>query len=154
MSLEVGGRADKVGNTYENHFLATLLLHLLDEEFISVEVEPLGIESSGVEYIATKPTGTRIYYQCKASNGDNTKWSVADLNRVNTFKHAKEHLLNATDSEYRFISPLPYAEIGDLCERARTNHSEQDFIKNQLSNEKLRTAFKNIESYFLDWEEM
>ena len=42
MSLESGGRADKIGNSYENRYLAKLLLRLVEETYTSVEVEPLG----------------------------------------------------------------------------------------------------------------
>ena len=30
MSLEIGGRADKIGNQYENRFLAKLLIRLME----------------------------------------------------------------------------------------------------------------------------
>ena len=44
-----------------------------------------------------------------------------------------------------FISPLPYDRLNDLCERARTNHDPQDFIKYQLSNKHLREVFSDCE---------
>ena len=79
MALEVGGRADKEGNQYENHFLGKHLLRLAEEKLKSIEVEPLGDEGQGVEYIAVKPDDTRIYYQCKAANAAKSYWSIADL---------------------------------------------------------------------------
>ena len=51
MTQEIGGRADKGGNTYENSILASLLIDLMLEQIISVEVEPLGNDSLGVEFI-------------------------------------------------------------------------------------------------------
>lgn len=89
MALEVGGRADKEGNQYENHFLGKHLLRLAEEKLKSIEVEPLGDEGQGVEYIAVKPDDTRIYYQCKAANAAKSYWSIADLARHKVFENAK-----------------------------------------------------------------
>ena len=93
MSLEAGGRSDKLGNGYENRFLAKQLLRLLNEKVESIEVEPLGKEGEGVEFITTGIDGAKRYYQCKASNGINLKWTISDLEDVGFFKHAKNHIL-------------------------------------------------------------
>lgn len=148
MSLERGGRADKIGNQYENRFLAKLLIRLIEERLTSIEVEPLGDVGKGVEYIVETSAGERIFYQCKASNGAQNKWSVADLDRVKIFDNAKMHVLADKNNEFHFISPLPYDGLDDLCERARMNHDPQDFVSYQLSNQQLRGVFSNCEKYF------
>lgn len=142
MTLEIGGRADKVGNEYENHFLGKQLLRLAEGELLSVEVEPLGDEGSGVEYISTKHDNARIYYQCKSSNGSKNQWSIADLDGHKVFTNAKNHILSSDKNEYHFISPLAYDGLDDLCARARTNHSAKDFVEHQLTNQNLRKQFK------------
>ena len=81
MALEVGGRADKEGNQYENHFLGKQLRLLAEGKVKSVEVEPLGDDGRGVEYIVVKPDDTKIYFQCKAANSAKDFWSIADLVR-------------------------------------------------------------------------
>lgn len=95
MILESGGRADKIGNGYENCFLAKLLLRLIQEEYKSIEVKPLDPQGEGVEPIAEKPTGEHIFYQCKVSNGGKPKWTVAELQRLNILSTAQEHILGA-----------------------------------------------------------
>ncbi len=145
MSLEIGGRSDKSGNQYENRFLAKLLIRLMEERLTSIEVEPLGDEGKGVEYIVETSTGERIFYQCKASNGAKNKWSIADLDRLKIFRNAKTHILADKHNEFHFISPLPYDGLDDLCERARTNHDPKDFIDYQLSNKLLRNLFTDCE---------
>ena len=67
MSFERGGRGDKDGNRYEDRFFAKLILDLLLEKLITIEVEPLGSEGEGVEFVATAPDGERRYYQCKCT---------------------------------------------------------------------------------------
>lgn len=148
MTLEVGGRADKSGNQYENHFLGKQLLLLAEEKLKTVEVEPLGDEGCGVEYIVVKPDDTRIYYQCKAANAAKSSWSIADLVKHKVLQNAKAHILKSPKNEYHFISPLSYNALEDLCERARRNHSVEDFIRHQITNESLRKALRECEAQF------
>lgn len=148
MSLESGGRADKIGNSYENRYLAKLLLRLTEETYTSIEVEPLGAENDGVEYITTSSDGSRIYYQCKASNGPESKWTFAPLRDLNVFDNARKHVIDSTDHYYHFISPIPYDELDTLCDRARMNHSPHDFVSHQLTNPKLRSYFAKLEEYW------
>jgi len=148
VSLEKGGRADKIGNQYENSFLAKLLIRLVEEQLISVIVEPLGEDGDGVEYVVETASGDRIFYQCKASNGIKDKWSPSDLNGLRIYEHAQKHILSGTNNYYHFISPIPYDSLDDLCDRARTNNSAKDFVNIQLSNNELKTAFKKCEKYF------
>lgn len=148
MALEVGGRADKGGNQYENHFLGKQLLLLAEQKLKTVEVEPLGDEGQGVEYIVVKPDDTRIYYQCKAANAAKSSWSIADLARHKVFENAKAHIQQSAQNEFHFISPLSYKDLDDLCTRARRNHAADDFIKHQITNDSLRNALKACEAQF------
>ena len=104
MSLERGGRGDKEGNRYEDRFFAKLLLELLLEKLISIEVEPLGKEGEGAEFVATAPNGERRYYQCKGANGTNTSWRSYDLKHHNVFRHSKEHILSGKNHTYHAVS--------------------------------------------------
>lgn len=148
MALEVGGRADKGGNQYENHFLGKQLLLLAEAKLKSVEVEPLGDEGRGIEYIVVKPDDTRAYYQCKAANAAKSSWSIADLAGHKVFENAKVHIQQSPKNEFHFISPLSYKELDDLCIRARRNHSAEDFLKYQITNDPLRNALEACETQF------
>ena len=148
MALERGGRADKGGNQYENHFLGKQLLLLAEEKLKTVEVEPLGDEGRGTEYIVVKPDDTKVYYQCKAANAAKSSWSIADLAGHKVFENAKAHIQESPKNEFHFISPLSYKDLDDLCTRARRNHSAEDFIKHQITNDPLRNALKACEVQF------
>ncbi|WP_130864411.1 NACHT domain-containing protein [Bacilliculturomica massiliensis] len=148
MSLESGGRADKYGNEYENRYLARLFLRLVNEEITSVTVEPLGLDGDGVEFITTYSDGTNAYYQCKASNTTHNAWSVADLKRYKVFERSRTIIERVENSRYFFISPLQYNGLDELCKRARTNMSAQDFITYQLSNAPLRATFDDCAASF------
>ena len=140
MSLEPGGRADKYGNKYENQYLAKLLLRLAREKLVSIIVEPLGPNSDSVEYIAEED-GKINYYQCKGSNSTKKFWSVADLKGHDVWNRARK-IVSDVGKYYHFISPLPYNEIDELCKRARTNLSPQQFVECQLNNDTICKQFK------------
>lgn len=120
MSSELGGRGDKSGNIYENRFLASHLIGLIREEAVSIEVEPLGDEGTGVEFVETRANGDKEYYQCKVSNGENVYWQPSQLNGCSVFQNAKAHITSGDRHKYHFISPVAYNELDTLCERART----------------------------------
>jgi hypothetical protein len=148
MSLELGGRADKEGNRYEDRFFVKLVLELLLERLVSIEVEPLGSEGTGVEFIVTAPSGERRYYQCKGSNGINKSWRPCDLERYSIFERAKEHILRSDKNTYYFISPVSYDELDALCNRARScDGSETNFIY-QITNKSLRKWKDKCEVHF------
>lgn len=148
MSLEPGGRSDKYGNKYENGYLAKLLLRLVNEKLTSVTVEPLGPNSDSVEFYTTQKDNTIKYYQCKASNSTHKSWSVSDLQRYNVFQRAKRIILSAENSYYYFISPLQYDELDELCKRARTNSSPEEFVSYQLTNVPIRNLFNDCATQF------
>lgn len=141
MSLEPGGRSDKYGNTYENRFLARLLLRLVQEQISTVEVEPLGERGDGVEFITTSQAGGTHYYQCKASNGSNDYWRLCDLEQHDVFRRSRQHICRELRNDYYFISPLLYQGLDELCKRARTSSSSQDFLQYQLNSQNIKTLF-------------
>ncbi len=147
MSLEMGGRADKYGNQYENRYLARLLLRLVNEEISSVTVEPLGADSDSVEFIS-EHEGIKEYYQCKASNIDHDSWTIADLKRYKVFSRAKQIVLGGEGQEYFFISPLQYRQLDELCKRARTNASAREFVDYQLTSASLKERFNACANEF------
>ena len=148
MSLEPGGRADKYGNEYENQQLAWLLLELIKEEVSSVTVEPFGAFHDSVEYTAERPDGIRDYYQCKSSNAGQNSWSVANLKSHDVFSRIREIMDSDPCARYHFLSPLSFRELDELCKRARTNESAEEWVEYQLTNETIRKAFQGCAEAF------
>ncbi len=148
MSLGYGGRADKSGNVYEDHFFAKLLLDLLLERLISIEVEPLGSEGNGIEFVAVAPDGERRYYQCKGSNGAQSYWRPSDLDKYTVFQDAKAHILSGENHTYYFISPVPYDELDTLCNRVRSCDGTEEAFAEQLSNASLKKWKEHCERKF------
>lgn len=148
MSLEPGGRSDKYGNEYENQYLARLLLNVVNGKVSSVIVEPLDELCDSVEYITESSDGSIDYYQCKSSNGQNKSWTIRNLRNNKTISRIKDLLFRDPYAKYHFISPLPANEMHDLCERARTCNSPEEYVSFSLTNRQLRTAFYECKSEF------
>ena len=72
-------------------------------------------------------------------------WSVAALAQHHVFENAKAHIQRSENNEYHFISPLPYRELDELCDRARRNHSPDAFIDYQVTNDVQRALLRDIE---------
>lgn len=142
MSQVPGGIADKVGNEYEKHYLATLLLRLVNGELSSITVEPVGPNKDSAEYTAVDKAGNRYHYQCKLSNGTQNKWRTCDLKEYDVFNRAREIIETDPKNIYVFVSPLSYGELDQLCDRARTSASVED-LKNQLTNKEIRKAWEH-----------
>ncbi len=142
MSLLPGGRTDKTGNEYEKHYLAILLLRLVNGELTSITVEPVGPNKDSVEYTAVDKAGNRYHYQCKLSNGTQNKWRTCDLKEYDVFNRAREIIETDPKNIYVFVSPLSYGELDQLCDRARTSASVED-LKNQLTNKEIRKAWED-----------
>jgi len=148
MSLERGGRSNKYGNDYENKYLAKLLLRLVRGEFKSIKVEPLGENLDSVEYVALDKEDNCLHYQCKASNDTKGKWSFSDLNRYDVFNRIKAIVKEDSRNKYAFVSPLSYGELPELCKRAGTNSSIDEFVKYQLNNPTIKKTWENCGKYF------
>ena len=148
MSFEKGGRADKQGNVYENRCLVWILIRLVAEEITSVVVEPVEENSDICEFYTVAKDGSKTYYQCKGSNGMNDHWRPSDLQGYNVFSRVQSLLRSDPDCKFCFISPFYYGGLEDLCVRAKTYSSAESYIKNALTNKKLRAAFKDCEKHF------
>ena len=148
MSFEKGGRADKQGNVYENRYLARILIRLVAEEITSVVVEPIGEHTDICEFYTIEKDGHKTYYQCKGSNGMNDHWTPGDLQRYALFQKIQALLRSDPTCKFRFVSPLYYVGLDDLCTRAKTYPSARSFYENALSNNTLREAFKACERFF------
>ena len=101
-----------------------------------------------MEFITTSLDGEHAYYQCKAANGGENYWRSGDLNARSVFQNAKYHIQHDSRGTYHFVSPVPYDELDSLCDHTRTVSNLEDFLKYQLTNEKLRNWWTKCKRYF------
>lgn len=148
MSFETGGRSDKRGNVYENRYLAKTLVRLINEDIRSVVVEPVGENTDICEFYTVGKDGRKTYFQCKGSNEMKDHWTPSDLQKYNLFSKVQKLLRSDPECSFHFISPLYYSGLDELCSRAKTYPSAEDYLKYALSNKQLRDVFKACEKYF------
>ncbi|MHC4329881.1 MAG: hypothetical protein ACYSWW_17335 [Planctomycetota bacterium] len=92
MSIEPGGRADKLGNKYEKLWVVKQILRVLIGEAKSVLWEGLGKDKEGIDVWVRNNDGSRTGCQCKSENGAKGKWRVSDLHAENILTNAKSQL--------------------------------------------------------------
>ena len=141
MGFEPGGRADKYGNRYEDLFFAKLLLRLIEEKYTWIISEPLNKFRDIMEFSLEDRKGTQCVYQCKGSNGTHTVWSLADLRKYQVLQKARNVIEANRNVTYHFVSSISCGELGELCRRARTNSSPEEFIQYQLTNVTIKKLF-------------
>jgi len=132
MSFEPGGRADKLGNRYENWWVAKQLLRVIAEEVQSLTLEPVGPDEIGTEFWLDLENGSREAYQCKARNGDKDKWTVNDLKHNGVLKNAKYQLDRNPDYKYFFVSAISSISLKDICYVARNSSGPDEFYTYQI----------------------
>ncbi|WP_100616857.1 AAA family ATPase [Bacillus cereus] len=133
MSLEKGGRADKLGNRYEGWWLVKQLLRILNEEVISLTLEPVGEDEKGVEFWLEYKDGKRQAHQCKARNAHKEGWSVNELKNKEVLKNIKYQLDRNLNYEFVFVSAVSNTLLGDICDSARNSKGDpEDFYNSQI----------------------
>jgi len=138
MALESGGYAEKIGNRYEANWVAYLLLQLLNERVVSVTVEPIGDDESGVDVIVEHSDGKKEYHQCKSSNSNNEHWTLSQLNSSNILANALFQIQRGTD-EFHLVSPLGSKNLTDLCNSAlNSTENVSDFYEYQVKTSATR----------------
>lgn len=156
MPNEKGGRADKLGNKYEDLFAVKSLLKLIEEEVSSITIEPVGDEEEGVDLWIKNKNGSRGFYQCKGRNASNENWRMGDLAAKGIFSNAKKQLDADIDSSYYFVSPLTNTMLKDITTRARNSSGDPEhFYEHQivhvkgLNDSKVEDTFNSFCRYMV-----
>ena len=106
MPFEIGGRADKRGNSYEIDCIIYEMLKVLDEKNYSVCIEPLGTDEIGTDILVTNFDGQKEHQQCKARNASKEYWNISDLKEKNIFSTWKVHLDRDCFRKVALVSPI------------------------------------------------
>ena len=147
MPYEIGGRADKRGNSYEIDCIIYEMLKVLDEKNYSVCIEPLGTDEIGTDILVTNFDGQKEHQQCKARNASKEYWDISDLKEKNIFSTWKFHLDRDCFRKVALVSPIACTFLSDLHDRAsNTNDKAEDFYSIQIikNSEKFQKFYKNF----------
>lgn len=133
MPYESGGRADKLGNTYERRWVIYQMLRVIEEKLVSVELEPIGEDEKGIDIWVTFQDGSCEGQQCKGRNASKEEWDISSLKSRNIIKNWKKQLDRCISNKVSLVSPLSCQMLEDLIKRAKnTNNVPQDFLNYQI----------------------
>lgn len=135
MPHEKSGRADKSGNRYEKRWVIYQILKVIEEELVSVELEPIGEDEEGIDLWITFSDGSREGQQCKSRNASKEQWDISSLKSINIIKKWSKQLDRCGINKVSLVSPLSCQMLEDLIKRANnTNDNPKDFLKHQVKN--------------------
>lgn len=111
-----GGESDKLGNNYEAWWTVRNMLRILHEKAESIELEPLGREGTGVEFILTLDNEVQEYHQVKRQHAKG--WSVATLATSGVLSNFRDRLYQRPKSICVFVTQDGPSKLRDLWEGA------------------------------------
>ncbi|MGE6610924.1 NACHT domain-containing protein [Peribacillus sp. NPDC076916] len=147
MSFEPGGRADKLGNRYEGRWVIKQFFRLINEEIVSITVEPAGEDEVGVEFWVKHSDGKKEGHQCKARNADKEKWTVSDYKNKKILKKVKYQLDRNPSYIFNIVSAVSNTLLGDICDSARNSSgNSKEFYEYQIltRGESVQKTFKDF----------
>ena len=118
MPLEIGGRADKMGNRYEIRCIIYEMLKVLREVNYSIVIEALGDDEVGTDILITDLSGKKEHQQCKVRNASKEFWSISDLSTRNILNTWKKQLERDGSRTVALVSAVGCTHIVDLHDRA------------------------------------
>lgn len=135
MPLEIGGRADKIGNRYEIRCIIYEMLKVLREVNYSIVIEALGDDEVGTDILITDFEGRKEHQQCKVRNASKEYWSIADLKSRNILKNWQKQLERGDDRKVALVSAVGCTHIVDLHNRAiNSTNNPNDFYEYQIKS--------------------
>lgn len=132
MSRESGGRADKLGNRYEDYWSVELLLRLVDEKLEYLIIEPLGKDEEGTDILTLEKSGDKVFYQCKGSNTYKDKWTLADLNSSGILKNAFKQISRGEINYFKLVSSVGSVDLNELHDRSKDGSDSLEEYKERI----------------------
>ncbi|WP_338596445.1 hypothetical protein [Clostridium baratii] len=143
MPFERGGRSDKYGNLYEMRYTIYYILKVIEEQIVSVELESIGDDETGIDLWIENKDGTMEGHQCKARNANKEFWEISSLKSRGIIKNWKKHLERKSTNIVVLGSPLSCQNLLDLINRANnTNGNPRDFLDFQINTSSIKKDFQ------------
>ncbi|MHC4092650.1 MAG: hypothetical protein ACYSVY_20655, partial [Planctomycetota bacterium] len=134
MAVELGGRASKLGDTYERLWAVRHAFLVMEGRYQSLLWEPIGEDENGIDLWVTANDGRRVGHQLKRQNRSKEYWSVADLRSESVLQAAKLQLERDSRAEYVFVSSCGVRHLRDLAERSRRDQVDAAVFLNAHVN--------------------
>lgn len=144
MPYEIGGRADKHGNSYEIRWIVFQLLNVVEENLDYILMEALGEAESGVDLWVGNRNSSIEGQQCKGRNSSKESWDYGSINAKHIPNYWKSQLDRDTNTTVSLVSPLAFTFLEDLVIRAKTCGGDS----NAFYNIQIKQASKEFQNFF------
>ena len=133
-----GGEADKFGNRYEGLWTVDAVLDLIDGEYATLEVERVGDEAEGVEFVRTDRSGAEEYHSIKRQHPDGN-WTLSRLREKRVLDDLFAQAMSGADAV--FSSGTSATTFEELIQCAAQFASIETFVRRIGDNAELSADF-------------
>ena len=133
-----GGEADKFGNRYEGLWTVDAVLDLIDEDYVALEVERVGEEAGGIEFVRTDHSGAEEYHSIKRQHARGN-WTVSRLRGEEVLGHLFAKAMSGADAV--FSSGTSATKFEELIQCATQFASFETFARRISDNAELSADF-------------
>ncbi|PJZ28408.1 NACHT domain-containing protein [Leptospira kmetyi] len=148
---EVGGAADKLGNTFETLWSLRTIIRLLTDDLESILFEPKK-DSEGIEFVATRSSGKKEFHSVKFHSAPS--WGMSDLTSVKKGRSVFWDLFKKNEKDPNsisyFISTANSRSLGEFTKLAKEEENQSsEVFQSRLTSKSERKDFekfkKNLE---------
>lgn len=94
-----GGEADKAGNIYEGLWMVDAVLDLFEGKYVTLEVERVGDEAAGVEFVLVDRSSTEEFHTIKRQHSEGN-WTVSRLHDEQVLDSLLSKALSGADAVF------------------------------------------------------
>jgi hypothetical protein len=136
-----GGPSDKAGNSYERRWTVFALIDLLEGQAETLRIEVPGDEGVGAEFRLTV-NGVPEWHQAKRQQAAGP-WTVNALSTEGVLTAWEVKVLG--NERFVFVSNTGADELRESADRARSAQTWDEFDKEFLAAESVRTNFQRLQ---------
>lgn len=139
-----GGASSKFGLEYELVWTVNCMLRVMQDDALSIRLEPPGEEGQGVEFAIETNYGVD-YHQVKRQLGGVGHWSLASLTNEGVLQQFYQKL-DDPSATCRFISTHTAHPLDELADRARQSVNYASFRIHFLASDQWANQFDTLHS--------
>ena len=139
-----GGASAKAGLAYELLWTVNCMLRVMQDETMSIWLEPPGEEGEGIEFSIETRDSTE-HHQVKRQLTGSGYWSLASLAREGVLRHFYDKLDDPSATCW-FVSTDKAHPLRDLAERARKSDNYASFCAHFLGSKRWSKHFADLHS--------
>ena len=139
-----GGASSKFGLEYELVWTVNCMLRVMQDDALSIRLEPPGEEGKGIEFTIESSEGIE-HHQVKRQLTGSGRWSLASLKNEGVLRHFYQKL-DEPSVTCRFVSMHAAHPLDELADRARQSENYASFKIYFLASKEWHDNFDDLHS--------